>query len=332
MKFAFIRPIAENQLFFRLVVDKEKTNYHSMDVIFRDIVHVNQTVVITIERIGRDYKATVGGESRYFSVEENGEMEFSYDMTTHTFTDVFDRKMCVIESYKNGAKFEGFTSGYVYVDVEVNGIYGEASVGMASIVNQVMNNNRQDVANPIISINGYLSGSFAPGTAITIPTATAYDVLGYVGDVQVQVLFNGNVVKEATWATEEGVYVLGAQYGEYAIEYTVKDSNGRIATLTRYVVAYDDVKPSLQFNGSIQSTAMVGSKITLPRYSIFDNGNIQNVKVEVYVMSPSGLISDVKNNTIKLTRAGKHVIYYQVQDENGNVAFYSFEVMVGGAR
>jgi AMMECR1 domain-containing protein len=77
---------------------------------------------------------------------------------------------------------------------------------------------------------------------------------------------------------------------------------------------------------------MVGSKITLPRYSIFDNGNIQNVKVEVYVMSPSGLISDVKNNTIKLTRAGKHVIYYQVQDENGNVAFYSFEVMVGGAR
>lgn len=328
MKFAFIRPIAENQLFFRLVVDKEKANYHSMNVIFKDSVNVNQVVIITIEAVGGEYKATIGGISKYFSVEDNGEMEFSYDMSTHTFTDVFDRKMGVIETYENGAMFEGFTSGYVYIEVEVNEIYGESSVGIASIANQVMNNNRQDAANPIISINGYLSGSFAPGTAIIIPTAKAYDVLGYVGDVQVTVLFNGQIVQAPALATQQHTYILGEQYGEYAIEYTVQDTNGRVATLTRYVVAYDETKPTLQFNGSIAATAKLGSKITLPSYTVFDNGKTENVKVEIYVMSPNGLISDVKNNTISFTRAGKYVIYYQVQDENGNVAFYSFDISV----
>jgi hypothetical protein len=282
-----------------------------------------------IEAFDGEYRATINGKvCRFFSVGDDGEMEISYDLASHTFTDIFDRKIGEVTTYANGKAFAGFGSGYVYVEVEVNGIYGGASVGMASIANQIMNNNRQDSSNPIITINGYLSGSFAPGTQIVIPTATAYDVLGYVGDVKVRVMKNGQVVKEETSATTEQTYILDSGYGEYAIEYTVTDRNGRTATLTRYVVAYDETKPSLTFKGNVPQTAELGSSITLPTYEISDNGNKDNVKVEIYVMSPNGLISNVKNNTISFTRAGKYVIYYQVQDENGNVAFYSFDISV----
>lgn len=329
MKFAFARPIAANQLFFRLAIDESKAQYDSFNLIFKDSADATQIVVMKIEAFDGEYRATINGKvCRFFSVGDDGEMEISYDLASHTFTDIFDRKIGEVTTYANGKAFAGFGSGYVYVEVEVNGIYGGASVGMASIANQIMNNNRQDSSNPIITINGYLSGSFAPGTQIVIPTATAYDVLGYVGDVKVRVTKNGQVVKEETSATTEQTYILGSGYGEYAIEYTVTDGNGRTATLTRYVVAYDETKPSLTFKGNVPQTAELGSSITLPTYEISDNGNKDNVKVEIYVMSPSGLFGEVKNNQVTFTRAGKYVIYYQVQDENGNVAFYAFNVTV----
>ena len=329
MQFAFVRPIAENQLFFRLAMDETKAQYRSFNLIFKDSVNASQIVVMKIEKADGEYRATINGEvGRYFSISEKGEMEISYHADTYTFTDIFDRKIGEISTYANGKAFAGFDSGYVYLEIEVNDIYGAASIGMASIANQIMNNNRQDSSNPIITINGYLSGSFAPGTAIIIPTATAYDVLGYVGDVQVTVSLNGKIVKEQTAATAEQTYILGDEYGEYAIEYTVTDTNGRTAILARYVVAHDETKPSLNFKGEIAKTADVGASITLPAYEIMDNGDKANVKVEIYVMSPSGLCGEVNNNKVTFTRAGKYVIYYQVQDENGNVAFYAFDVTV----
>lgn len=329
MQFAFIRPIAENQLFFRLAIDENKAQYRSFNLIFKDSANASQIVVMKIEKLDGEYRATINGEvGRYFSISEKGEMEISYHADTYTFTDIFDRKIGEISKYANGKAFAGFDSGYVYLEIEVNDIYGAASIGMASIANQIMNNNRQDSSNPIITINGYLSGSFAPGTTIVIPTATAYDVLGYVGDVQVTVSLNGKIVKDPTAATTEQTYILGNEYGEYAIEYTVTDTNGRTAVLARYVVAYDETKPSLTFKGEVAKTADVGTSITLPAYEIVDNGNKENVKVEIHVMSPSGLCGEVNNNKVTFTRVGKYVIYYQVQDENGNVAFYAFDVTV----
>ncbi len=329
MKFAFIRPIAENQLFFRLAIDESKSQYDSFDLIFRDSADATQTVVMKIQSFDGEYRATINGKvCKFFSVGAGGEMEISYDIQTRTFTDIFDRKIGEVTTYLNGKPFAGFGSGYVYMEAEISGIYGEASVGMSSIANQIMNNNRQDSSNPIITINGYLSGGFAPGTEIVIPTATAYDVLGYVGDVKVRVTANGRVVKETTSATTEQTYILGDGYGEYAIEYTATDRNGRTATLTKYVVAYDETKPSLSFKGTVPQTAKSGSSITLPSYDISDNGNKDNVKVEIYVMLPSGLFGEVKNNKVTFTRAGKYVIYYQVHDENDNVAFYAFNVTV----
>ena len=52
------------------------------------------------------------------------------------------------------------------------------------------------------------------------------------------------------------------------------------------------------------------------------------VKVEIYCLSSDGLINDVKGNSVRFTRKGKHTIYYHIQDENGNVTFYAFNVVV----
>ena len=122
--------------------------------------------------------------------------------------------------------------------------------------------------------------------------------------------------------------MLGEEYGEYEIEYFAQDVNGKKMSLSRYVVAYDDQKPTLTFNGEVAETAKVGSTISLPSYSVQDNGDLSKVKGEIYCLSSDGLINDVKGNSVRFTRKGKHTIYYHIQDENGNVTFYAFNVVV----
>ena len=329
MRFSFVRKISTEHLYFRLNPKADAREYEEIVITLRDSVHANEVVELTVVYDNGEYFASVhGGDKRGFDVDDDGKMKITYDRDTHQLLDTYNRLMATIKTYVNGSEFEGFSSGYVYLDVAVKGVRGAASVGISSIANQDMNNGRQDSKPPIISIQGYLSGSFAPGTRIVIPAATTYDVLSNIKEVTVCVRFEGAIVMDEVSATQEHTYVLGEEYGEYEIEYFAQDVNGKKMSLSRYVVAYDDQKPTLTFNGEVAETAKVGSTISLPSYSVQDNGDLSKVKVEIYCLSSDGLINDVKGSSVRFTRKGKHTIYYHIQDENGNVTFYAFNVVV----
>ena len=117
-------------------------------------------------------------------------------------------------------------------------------------------------------------------------------------------------------------------YGTYAIVYTVTDSSNNKISVSTSIVVNDDVKPTLTIHGEIPETAEWGSTLTLPNYTINDNGDVSKATVKIYVCAPDGIMNLVKDGKVTLNRKGEYTIYYFVLDENNNPTNYTFYVQV----
>ena len=328
MKYSFLRMISVDNLYFRMKVDGENSSFDYFNVIYRDSENANKKVIVRVYKDGDDYFASVnGGKSKIVSVDDNGELRFVFNKKDNSLTDVFDKNIAIIEKYENQMAFDGFASGKVYVDVEVGGITGGARLSFVSIANQIMNTIRFDSGSPMITLEKDISGSFVPGTKITIPKATAYDVLNAVSDVTVTVTLNGEIIVPTCPANQERSFA-STKYGEYAITYVATDAELNKMTIAKYVVIYDDVKPTLTLKKDIPTTVKRGKTLKLQKYTVSDNGDVSKVVVKIYYMTPDGEMHGVTGGEITFTAVGKHVILYYVQDENGNVKNYAFNVDV----
>ena len=88
------------------------------------------------------------------------------------------------------------------------------------------------------------------------------------------------------------------------------------------------MKPTLKFDGTLPTTAKWGSTLTLPNYTVNDNGDITKATVKIYVCAPDGIMTLVKDGKVALNRKGEYTIYYFVVDENNNPTNYTFYIQV----
>ena len=228
-----------------------------------------------------------------------------------------------ITTYQNGAAFNGFPSGSVYMEIEADG-----KVGITTIANQNFNNYVRDSITPLLTINGSFSGSYLPGQTITLPSASAYDVLGAVGDITVVVKSaSGEVV--ATGSASEALSFVLQNYGTYSVVYSVTDASGNKMSYSSSLVVVDDVKPTLTFDGSVPETVKAGTSITVPGYTVSDNGDLSRVIVKRYICGPDGIILVIgSDNTVRFDRRGEYILYFFVIDENDNSTNYAFRITV----
>ena len=215
----------------------------------------------------------------------------------------------------------------MYASFEATGAT-ENQIVLLQLANQIINDTSYDFIQPIITVNGYVSGNFAMGSTVTLPTATAYDVLSSCGKVKVTVTCGKDTILYNKDASEVQSFAIN-QYGVYQIIYSVEaEDMGGLAKVTRFVYCYDTVKPELEFDGSILSTIRSGDTIKLPSYTIKDNGDVSKATVTIYVCTPDGVMHTVSGGNVKLTGAGEYIVYYQVTDENGNMSTYTFRISV----
>lgn len=90
------------------------------------------------------------------------------------------------------------------------------------------------------------------------------------------------------------------------IVYSVTDSSGNRAEVTRKIVYFDPTPPVLELKGSSKITLTVGNAYHEPGYTATDNGNIDLTdRVEV-------------SGSVNIYRAGTYKLTYRVKDDYGN--------------
>ena len=187
------------------------------------------------------------------------------------------------------------------------------------------------------------------GEEITISQAKAYDVLSYVEYLSVTMTDSaGNKILDNADASKDYKVTL-SKYGNYRIEYSSRDGNGRTSIRSFTICCIENEKPELTVNLTTKDEYSVGYVFALPTYSFDDNSKNCTLDISLYLPSGQGIAiehaemrdgevykenyldvdhysSDLvqNNNSIKLYMAGKYILRYLVVDAYGNVNLKEF--------
>ena len=333
--FTYFKPIIADGSYFRFKVDEESNDFTSYVITMTD--SVNENIKISYE-VSRGSSSSTTSKLNYNGVIKDctgdwysntpAPFEFKYSQSGKYITDYQGNIVANLTNCVNGDKFEGFTSGYYYLSLEIKGLEsdGFGTIALNSIMNQPFSSLvLKDVIKPNASFKSEFT--FAKyGETLVIPALNAYDVLGEITNITLTVTApDGSKVCNAITAFD-GYSMQINQYGTYKIEYLVYDNASVIdptvaptrtrTSFTREFTVYDRIKPVITISGSIPKTVKVGDNIKLPTASVFDNNKI-DITYKTYITGPDGEMKLVTDQAYKVEKEGRYTVVYYAIDDDG---------------
>jgi len=268
------------------------------------------------------------------------QVEIKYNASRNTLTETNSKiEISEITTYSDGTAFEGF-SKYVYLMIEVtsatdkqsNGIY-ICEINGQPFPGGILYN---DTYAPSLALNGSCSGAYAVGESVTIPSASAYDVLSDVDatSVTVTVTNNGTPVTDVNGKTLNNVsanqeYVLTLnQSGNYVVTYNAKDAREGVMPKKEYlIIARIDTAPVIS-EVEIAKTVKKGGEIKVPIPEVtFAEDSEKNTFYMVYVKPNNEYQWFVEGDVITAETTGTYRILFMAIDAFGNSAYAEYEVV-----
>lgn len=240
-----------------------------------------------------------------------------------------------LTAFENGAPFIGFAGNVCMVETSITKTSeGESDLLLAQVGNQYFNYGEDsfgyyesDGIAPSILINGdKTSKEVEYGYTLTVPSASAYDVLNGMQSVKVRIVADGAVVLAPRDANEAFTFVLN-EYKAYAIIYEASDVSGNKATAQFNLTVIDAEKPTLSVNGSYQAKVKIGEKVKIQSFTATDaQGDVETV---VFVKDNQAKITFVKaGEEYTFEKNGTYEIVYRSVDEGGNIVRKAFTIVV----
>ncbi len=289
---------------------------------------------------------TANDKNTKTTLQLNGGMTFSVNGSWKDFEKgiafYFDNKTCVLEdtdgaaittvsTTASGEPFTGFSSGFVNVEVQVN---GASSTSAVTVVN--LNGHGMAIGSEYDSILPYVvpAKEFpvknAQGEKLIIPKALGYDVVDpnvfagitvYLPDGEIAKTTDGVNLFEVEANTD--FEILLEQIGEYTIQYYAEDVNGNSYDYGYYTaVVLDIVAPEISVPNMMKLEVAVGEELTVPNVVCSDNVTAEeDIAVWVSVICPHGEHVWLKvGDKFKFDQTGVYYVRYTVMDENHNIA------------
>ena len=334
MQASFIRPVSAREFSIQMESNAEASFYEGVKLLLRDLRDPAIQAEISVFKQGDGLLFSVNGGKKVvmdgsFSNKDKKAFGLLFDYVTFEFSDLSGAPLAAIETTLLGEKFEGFTSGEIYVEIQVIGITAVSEFSITWLNNQRINSNKTDSVAPQLFINGTFSGRYVIGTQLTLPTAVAYDVLAGVISTTVTVTApDGSFVFDQEKTTEE-LLLKCTQYGTYTVRYEATDGNGKLQALDLTVIIYDHVAPTLTWHKALPERVKVGSTLKLPKYTVEDNMDAAAVSVRIYLTDSTGTARAVDNGEISFAGEGIYYLNYYVQDGDGNVSVYTYRIVAG---
>ncbi len=260
------------------------------------------------------------------------ESNFIWHNETHTFYDNSTDLSVEVNETIYGAAFTGFTSGKLYAEFVMNGVTGEASVGVTKINNQTIRLTRRDVITPQISVIGSYLTNAVVGDRIEIRKAVAADVISPVTTLSVTVTDpDGNYVKTTDGRELKNDMLLTGAFviektGAYKVVYNFSDGTKEAdepATINCTKVSV--VK--IELSADAPATAKVGDTVTMPEAKVTAE---TASSYYVLVINPKGVITNITSTrSFKAELNGVYKVVYTAYDSDGNVCTVYYDVKVG---
>lgn len=354
-KVSFIQSVNSDNIKFSfnmLSLESGLTNVKSFSIYLTDYADSSKVVKITIVKENGSQNLyicnslTNGGFYGTLDNSTSDEFSFIFNNLSKVLFDVKNnRKVGDVLTYTNGNVFDGF-SDKVYITFEIE---KEDENEIAQF--QLWNINGQNFADgtsddttaPVLKLNGKVSGNFKYSDFITIPSASASDVLSDVdySSLKVTVVHVGingeSPVKDVNGLLLQDVSALNEyvikleELGEYKAYYTVRDSRKGVSPTT--YLSFNSVmlsKPVITLNSKLPTSIKVGETVKIPKYSVtYNEDNENNLDYVIYI-APSDRYQyvDMSNGSFKTTEIGVYTIRYFALDSYGNYNILEHKITV----
>lgn len=333
----FVKSVLDNRLQIALRVPTTENAFDAVTVVLQDAVYSEQKVSLVITN-GISSSLVINGVKTNYNFENvfNSNKLFSvvYSKEKHSVS-IGDGLGEVIKTTVYGERFEGFTSGTVYVSVGLDNVKARSTVYVSKINNQTFNSSiYSDRISPEVYFDGvYSKREVSLGETVDVYKVFAGDVLSNLATQTVSVKFGDNYAKDVNGVVLNGVSAfanhsfVADKYGQYTISYSVYDTAGRKQLYNFIITVPDDVAPTISVEKPNYKSVKIGDTVSIAKASATDNID-ENVTVYVYVLMPDHTTFALKgNDKYFVGQVGTYTVRYFAIDQAGNTSYvdYTFE-------
>ena len=337
----FIRPVGVEEFSIQFKMNDQngvsRSNFDALEILLTDKSNSDIQVKFIIRKDGNGLSFSVNGGAKGYmpgslTTASTQNIIVAYNNSSFVLTSADNTTIGMVTSTLNGKAFEGFTSNEVFVSFKLSGVKSSSAINLVQINNQRFFSSVRDTAQPQIYVYGSYSGMFTVATEITLPKASAYDVLNYTSSATLTVRtpsggylasVDGVVLNNAPADRE---YVIApVELGRYTVAYSSTDVSGQTKENAREIVIYDNLPPEITLTEKIPERVLVGTEVKVPAYTLSDNGRVDMITVTVYYRGADGIMYPVENGKITVTEAGTYTICFYLVDENQNYTIECYD-------
>lgn len=246
-----------------------------------------------------------------------------------------------VEKTVNGETFNGFTSGFVYVRVEMLKAREGAGYKLLNICGSWFSRYNKDSYEPNFKILGEFTKEVSINTVYELYPAITNDVFAPNTQLTMTVTApDGSIVVDKDGVALENVqpnksyFISLSQYGQYKATYRAVEKNWiqeNPLESVQSIFVIDEIAPDITFTNATQTTAKVGDVLVLPDFVVNDNISLfENLRIERGVFTPVGKYIRFKENenAIRCAYEGEYIFVVMAFDEQNNLTTIKHVVMV----
>ena len=264
-----------------------------------------------------------------------------YEISYKSGKFAFDGVAIAADLTTSGEAFEGFSSDYVYIKVDMYKAQANAGYILRSVCNAGLSYENLEVFAPRMKIYGDFSGNKSFGETVEIAPAFAHDVFSPLAQATLTVKApDGSIVVDNNGVTLQDVptnrsYAITlTSYGQYKVIYTAMEKDWvkeNVLVQEKSILVIDEKPPQAKFEDGAQTTAKVGDVIAIPKLLVKDDVTAtENIRIVAGVYNPNGRYIRFKDgeNAIKCAYEGEYTFFIMVFDAYGNMTSVKHTVTV----
>ena len=230
-----------------------------------------------------------------------------------------------------GKTFTGFTSGKVYIDMQIDRAESDAvsKIGISEIAGQtIIPTIKNDSVGPTITVSGGIE-DVEYGEYIKVSGAVAFDFISSVESIKVNVYAPSGEPIYSNVELGAVQPILAEEIGIYTIEYVAVDTNGNQGKYEIGVKIIDYIAPTITLSNSMPTETSVGKKFTIPSMTVVDDHTAaEDIITYVYYVSPDANTVEIKDYSFTPDQKGLYMIIYFAQDSDGATSVKYYQVRV----
>ena len=344
--FTFINaiPVELFDVIINVSQELKANRFGAINVYLTDSVNADEVVKLSIVKIVVEDKGLcfaqfylndemITGITGSFNGTSTSPFQLTYNKRERAVYDAMGLELSKIDTFLSGEAFNGFTSGKVYLKIELEGVTGLTDIKVSRIANQPLNYTMsEDGTAPQIIFSRSVSTSVysALGIPHTVASAIAYDALSEVGSVKVLItgpggsadkIYDGDIDKDYTFTPNK--------IGRYTMRYSVTDTAGnRMPQKSFFLFVQEEVEPTVTVANGPKSVYNVGDKYKIGAVTVSDDTDDECV-VTIFVESPTMRQTSVSvDQEITFEKPGVYTLFYYVRDKYYNRSVVSYSILV----